>query len=142
MPAKLEFKCPDLNATRRAGADIAALLEWPACVYLVGEMGAGKTTLCQAIIGALGYQGAVTSPTYNLIQEYPVERGTVFHIDLYRLNDPQEADYLGLSDLSDQPSLLLIEWPQRAAGRLPAATQQIFIDQNEQGHRQISLQSC
>jgi len=63
-------------------------------------MGAGKTTLTKSIINTLGYQGEVTSPTYNLIQEYPVNNGMVYHMDLYRLQDPEELSFLALEDFA------------------------------------------
>ena len=91
-------------------------------------MGLGKTTLCKSIIHGFGYAGVVTSPTYNLIQEYSVSSGTIYHMDLYRLQDPAELEYLALADLWTDQSLFLVEWPEHGAGFLPAATAQIAID--------------
>jgi len=117
----------DVNETLAIGKLIAAQLCFPACVYLYGEMGAGKTTLTKSIIGALGCQGEVTSPTYNLVQEYEVELGTIFHMDVYRIDDPSELEFLAIDDLWSDSSLFLIEWPEKGAGFLPQANFEISI---------------
>lgn len=112
-----------LEETRALGDELYSTLNWPACVYLYGGLGAGKTTLCQSLIAAAGYRGTVTSPTYNLIQEYPIvgsmngER-TIYHMDLYRLENPEELYYLGLEDMWRATSLFLIEWPKKGEGYL------------------------
>lgn len=103
----------------------------------------GKTTLCKSIIQAFGYSGPVTSPTYNLIQEYPVAAGTIYHMDLYRLNDPAELEFLALADLYTSSSIFLIEWPQQGAGLLPEASHAISISRacaGQTGQRDIVLQ--
>ena len=122
-----QFHSKTINDTEAIGAQLLRQFQLPACVYLVGEMGVGKTSLCQAIIRAAGYEGAVTSPTYNLIQEYPVQNGTIYHMDLYRVEDPAEVEYLGLDDLWHSRSLFLIEWPSRGHGYLPLADHVISI---------------
>ena len=88
-------------------------------IALRGDLGAGKTTLARAIIAALGWLGEVPSPTYTLVQSYdqPDVRVPVWHIDLYRLASPDDADALGLFETD---AALLIEWPQRLGARLPA----------------------
>ena len=134
------FSSTSLHDTEQAGMAIAGQLVFPACVYLEGDLGAGKTTLCQSIIQGFGYQGSVTSPTYNLIQEYTVEQGTIYHMDLYRLNDPAELEFLALEDLWSQSSLFLIEWPSKAEGMLRNATHQINIVEH-MNTREISLLS-
>lgn len=96
-------------------------------VYLRGELGAGKTTLVRGLLRALGYLGAVRSPTYTLIEPYEAIDPPVVHLDLYRLGDPEELDDLGLRDLVAAPSLLLVEWPERGFGVLPAADLEIDI---------------
>ena len=131
MMLKQHFISDSPDSTEEVGDKIAQSLNFPAVVYLEWELGAGKTMLCQAIIHALGYQGAVTSPTYNLIQEYPVEQGMVYHMDLYRLDDPAEIEFLGIEDMLNQDSLFLIEWPSRGIGYLPSASHQINIQKQE-----------
>ncbi len=128
MIMKHEFIVESLLETEQAGQTIASLLNFPACVYLHGDMGAGKTTLTKSILLGLGYSGAVTSPTYNLIQEYDTAKGVVYHMDLYRLDDPSEIEFLGLEDLWSERSLFLIEWPQKGHGFIPAANLDIRIE--------------
>ena len=121
------FESKGLDQTAKVGASIASMLGFPSCVYLAGDLGAGKTTLTKSIIHSLGYVGEVTSPTYNLIQEYQVEQGMVYHMDLYRLEDPSELEFLGLDDLWSQESLFLIEWPEKGEGFLQAADVELSI---------------
>ncbi len=116
-----EYIAHSVADTERIGADIADKLTLPSCIYLDGAMGAGKTTLCKAILAKLGYTGTVTSPTYNLIQEYEIAQGVVQHMDLYRLQDPEELEFLAIEDLWTENSLFLIEWPEKGEGALPAA---------------------
>lgn len=122
-----EFIVETIDQTAHAASVIAEAFVFPACVYLHGDMGAGKTTLTKHILRHLGYQKAVTSPTYNLIQEYPVPKGVVYHMDLYRLDDPSEVESLALEDLWSDQCLFLIEWPQKGAGFLPPATFDISL---------------
>ena len=90
-------------------------------VHLYGDLGTGKTTLVRGILRGLGHGGSVKSPTYTLIEPYEPEGRPVFHLDLYRLGDPEELEYLGLRDLLGVAGLVLVEWPERAAGALPSA---------------------
>ena len=139
------YESESVEDTNRAGQAIAQRLEFPACVYLQASMGMGKTTLCKSIIQSFGYQGAVTSPTYNLIQEYAVTGGTIYHMDLYRLQEPEELEYLGLADLWSARSLFLVEWPERGNGFLPPATTKISINsatKKSPEHRHISFVEC
>jgi tRNA threonylcarbamoyladenosine biosynthesis protein TsaE len=125
---QLSFIAHNLEETHNIGQQIASQLVFPSCVYLQAAMGAGKTTLAKSIIQALGYVGEVTSPTYNLVQEYQVDQGVIYHMDLYRLDDPSEVEFLAIDDLWSEQSLFLIEWPERASGYLQPATSEIVID--------------
>lgn len=120
-----------LAETLAVAKAFARQLQWPACVYLQGGLGAGKTTFCQGIIAALGNASPVTSPTYNLLQEYPVTRGMVYHMDLFRLHDPSELEYLALADLWQDAVVFLVEWPDHGMGFLPDATHIIYIETDE-----------
>jgi tRNA threonylcarbamoyladenosine biosynthesis protein TsaE len=113
----------DAGATRAIGARLAAALlaadpAEPLLVGLAGELGAGKTTLVAGLLEALGHSGAVRSPTYALIEPYRLVGRDLYHCDLYRLRDPEELEDLGLRDLLTPRSVLLVEWPERAADRL------------------------
>ncbi|HET8771512.1 MAG TPA: tRNA (adenosine(37)-N6)-threonylcarbamoyltransferase complex ATPase subunit type 1 TsaE [Gemmatimonadaceae bacterium] len=95
-------------------------LSLPACVVLEGDLGAGKTTLVRAIARAQGALEPVTSPTFSLVHEYHSPRGQVFHLDLYRLKGPEQLAQLGWEDIVREGGLMLVEWPDRARGALPA----------------------
>ncbi|HWK48759.1 MAG TPA: tRNA (adenosine(37)-N6)-threonylcarbamoyltransferase complex ATPase subunit type 1 TsaE [Steroidobacter sp.] len=96
-------------------------------IALEGELGAGKTTLVGGILRSYGVTGPVRSPTYTLIEPYEIPGRTVYHLDLYRLTAPDEVEPLGIRDLLAGSTLLLIEWPSRAAGAIPAADLQVDI---------------
>lgn len=110
-------KLPDLAAMDAFGARIAAKLKAGDVVALTGGLGAGKTTLARAIIGALGYVGEVPSPTFTIVETYdpPALHLPLVHADFYRLNDPSEAEELGLDDYREGAALLA-EWPDHAGG--------------------------
>lgn len=109
----------DAAATEALGAALARTLPPRAVLHLEGDLGAGKTTLARGLLRALGVTGAVRSPTYTLVERYDTAAGEAIHLDLYRIGDPGELEFLGLE--SDAGRLWLIEWPQRGAGALPAA---------------------
>ncbi len=107
--------------TERLGAALARHLPHRAMVlHLEGDLGAGKTTTARALLHALGVSGAVRSPTYTLVERYDTARGEVAHLDLYRIADPEELEYLALDELAERASLWLIEWPERGGAALPA----------------------
>lgn len=111
------------EATEAFGARLArALPPAPQALqmHLQGDLGAGKTTLARGFLQALGYASAVRSPTYTLIETYAVGALTIVHADLYRLQDPQEFEALGMRDLALAGHVWLIEWPQRAGQWLAA----------------------
>jgi tRNA threonylcarbamoyladenosine biosynthesis protein TsaE len=112
------------SATLQLASRMAACLPpaGPLVIHLRGDLGTGKTTLTRGMLHALGWQGAVRSPTYGLITEYRTGLGLVLHLDLYRLRDPEELAALGLMDYLSDSALWLIEWPEQADGaRLPPA---------------------
>lgn len=121
----------DPAATETLGRALAATspaaAAQPAIVFLGGDLGAGKTTLARAFLRELGVTGAVRSPTYTLIERYPVAAGEIAHLDLYRIADPEELEFLGLDDLAEHAYLWLIEWPERGARALPAPDLRIAL---------------
>jgi len=121
MNQDFRLQLPDADATAAFGARLAAVLPSRLTVYLEGDLGAGKTTLVRALLQAVGHEGRVRSPTYTLIEPYRVNGRAFYHLDLYRVADAEELEYLGLRDLVSEPCVLLVEWPSRGAGVLPLA---------------------
>lgn len=117
----------------RLGAALAAACPRPLVIYLEGELGAGKTTLARGFLRALGHAGAVRSPTFTLLEPYDFAAGPVFHLDLYRLAHPDELAFLGLRDLLGDRAILLVEWPERGQGELPAPDLRVVIEHRPTG---------
>lgn len=99
--------------------NFASKLQVPLVIWLQGDLGAGKTTFARALLHALGYEGRVKSPTYGLLEQYQLASMQVLHMDLYRISDPGELEFLGLEDLLDDRTILLVEWPDRGGEWLP-----------------------
>ncbi len=117
-----------LRELEARGLAIGRELRAPALVTLMGELGAGKTTLVQAICRGLGVTEPVTSPTFALIHEYVALRVRVVHCDLYRLETERDVASLGLDDvLADPHAIVLVEWPERAGQLLPDPTLRVML---------------
>ncbi len=109
----------DESELREWGIRFGEAAEAPLVVTLSGELGAGKTTLAQAICSGYGVTEAVTSPTYALVHEYSSPSSAVFHIDLYRLESEAQLTNIGWDEIVNGDALVLVEWPERAGARLP-----------------------
>ena len=122
----MRLRLPDPEATDRFGAVLAATRPGRAVVHLRGDLGAGKSTLARALLRSLGVQGAIRSPTYTLVERYPLPAGDdALHLDLYRIGDPGELEYLGLDPA--EGALWLVEWPERGIVSLPPADLDIAL---------------
>lgn len=124
------MRLSDAAATEALGRALAAALcaePGGGAIGLGGELGAGKTTLARALIRALGHAGSVTSPSYTLVEPYPVAGRMLYHLDLYRLADPGELEYLGVRDWDVERDWLLVEWPERGLGYLPPLSFELHL---------------
>jgi tRNA threonylcarbamoyladenosine biosynthesis protein TsaE len=134
---------PTVDALTAWGRALGAVLEHPGIVTLSGDLGTGKTTLVRALCEGLGVLDtlSVTSPTYALMQEYPLHGGYVVHADLYRLRSGTELLALGWDDIVATAPVLLIEWPDSARDTLPSGVIQIALHHHDadQGRRVLSV---
>lgn len=121
QPARTRtLELADADATERLGSALGRALLRPCSIWLEGDLGAGKTTLTRGLLRGLGHAGSVKSPTYTLVEPYEFAAGTVYHLDLYRVADPEELEFLGVRELDAGNAVVLVEWPARGAGFLPA----------------------
>ncbi len=125
-------------------ANELAMMDITGSVWLSGDLGAGKTTLTRYWLQALGHTGAVKSPTYTLVEPYQIQTKTgikpVYHADLYRLNDPEELDFIGFFEYFDEPnSLVIIEWASRADSILPPPDVTIHLTRLDDDTRQVTI---
>lgn len=130
----------DEAAMQDLGLHLAQAAGGPGVIYFQGDLGAGKTTLVRSLLRGLGYLGKVKSPTYTLIEPYPLGELTVYHLDLYRLASGEELEWIGIRDLMTGTELLLVEWPEQGQGALPPADLVITIDYRDTG-RQLDLRA-
>ncbi|MDX1454932.1 MAG: tRNA (adenosine(37)-N6)-threonylcarbamoyltransferase complex ATPase subunit type 1 TsaE [Gammaproteobacteria bacterium] len=110
-------------------------------IYLVGSLGAGKTTISRGLLRGMGHAGKVRSPTYTLMENYDTDGLPVAHLDLYRLADPEELEFIGLRDMADAAHVLLVEWPEKGAGHLPPADLILALEMEKTGRR-LSIEAA
>ena len=109
----------DADATARAGARLARCVQPGMVITLDGDLGAGKTTLARGLLREAGVTGPIKSPTYDLVEHYPLPSIYFYHVDLYRFTDASEWEDAGLSECFRPDAIVLVEWPSRAASILP-----------------------
>lgn len=126
---------PDEAATVALARRLAPALLDGGVVFLRGELGAGKTTFARALLRELGVGERVKSPTYSLLERYTVNGRDAFHLDLYRIAGAGETEWLGLDELDAPDTIVLIEWPERGAGALPAPDLEVALEHDGTGRR-------
>lgn len=137
----MNLDLPDEAATAALARRLAPALVDGGVVYLRGELGAGKTTFARALLRALGVGERVKSPTYSLLERYRIDDHDAFHLDLYRIADSGELEWLGLDELDAPHTLVLVEWPERGTGALPAADLDVALEHADKG-RTVRLGAC
>ena len=119
MKTNVRGHLPDAAATERVGGALARALTGGMVVTLSGDLGAGKTTLVRGVLRELGWNGPVKSPTYTLVEYYPISSLDFYHFDFYRFADPEEWETAGLAEFFRRDSACIVEWPERVANLLP-----------------------
>ena len=117
----MQKKLNNVEQTEAFGCLLLEVLPEKCLVFLSGQLGAGKTSLVRGLLRGAGFEGTVRSPTYSLVEEYRLSQITIYHFDLYRLKDPEELEWMGMSDYLNDKALCLIEWPEMGDGFLPQA---------------------
>lgn len=132
-------------AMQALGGELARYASKGSLWTLSGELGAGKSVLVRSVIHALGHEGRVKSPTYTLIESYPVAEpaddriNNIAHLDLYRLQDPAELDYLGFDDVIRDHDLVMIEWPEQGGERIPRPDLHLSITYAAEDQRRVEF---
>ncbi|HEX6136908.1 MAG TPA: tRNA (adenosine(37)-N6)-threonylcarbamoyltransferase complex ATPase subunit type 1 TsaE [Casimicrobiaceae bacterium] len=140
--SRLSIHLDDAAATERAGARLAPPLQGGMTVTVQGELGSGKTTLVRGLLRARGVTGSIKSPTYTLVEHYPISSLYFYHFDFYRFMSPSEWDDSGLSDHFRDDSVCIVEWPERVAGLLPAPDLALSLSYGARGAgRELAVES-
>jgi tRNA threonylcarbamoyladenosine biosynthesis protein TsaE len=129
---------PDEHAMLKLGAELAAACGQQANIFLVGQLGAGKTTFTRGFLRGLGFKGHVKSPTYTLVESYSLKTVIVHHFDFYRLRDAHELEFIGIQDYFLPGTICLIEWPEQGEGFVPQPDLLCAIEVM-QGGREIKI---
>jgi len=132
-----DFHVADAEAMERLAGRLAAVVH-EGLITLQGDLGAGKTTFVRGFLQAKGWRGPVKSPTYTLLESYQWDSHNYFHLDLYRLTDPDELAYLGMRELLLPDQICLVEWPEKGQGYLPVAAVAVLIAYQGEG-REVTL---
>lgn len=133
---ELEYELADID---KASAQVYEAVKGKNILTFAGEMGAGKTTFIQALCRRMGVRGVMGSPTFSIINEYEAEKGPVYHIDLYRCRDEEEAIRAGVEDCLYSGWTCLVEWPSKAPSLFPEETIRISITEINDHTRKITV---
>lgn len=140
MSQEVTVALPDEAATMALGEQLSKAIGGAGgSVWLQGDLGAGKTTLARSFIQAQGHGGRVVSPTYTLMEPYDVGGRRLLHLDLYRIADAEELEFLGIRDMETDEDLLLVEWPERGKGLLPRPDLRLCFSDADGGGRHLKL---
>ncbi len=137
---RVKLVVPSVAEMEALGARLARGIDQVHLLYLHGALGTGKTTLVRGILRALGHGGLVKSPTFTLVEPYSFDGLIVYHIDLYRVSDPEELEFLGFRDYLESESVCLVEWAERGVEKLPSPDLDVMI-QNVDDTRTVELES-
>ncbi|MBS0424969.1 MAG: tRNA (adenosine(37)-N6)-threonylcarbamoyltransferase complex ATPase subunit type 1 TsaE [Proteobacteria bacterium] len=137
------FSCylADDSETLKLGEKLSTYLHAGLTLYLIGDLGAGKTTLTRGILHGLGYSHTVKSPTYNLVEIYKISGVYFYHFDFYRFNDYLEWEEAGFRDYFNSESICVVEWPEKAGDLLPKPDLRLALSILGTG-RKIELRAC
>jgi tRNA threonylcarbamoyladenosine biosynthesis protein TsaE len=136
------FAVNSIDALKNVAVELLDLLPNHQIVALEGQMGAGKTTFVQQVLKSMGIEELEGSPTYSLINQYESPFfGTVYHLDLYRLNSLDEVFDIGIEELLYQKCVCLIEWPEKMVELLPDNTIWVYIRIEEDLTRTITIKN-
>lgn len=135
----LRLNLPDITATQELASSLAKKLAPGLCIYLHGDLGAGKTTFVRALLTSLGVTGAIKSPTYTLVESYDLNDTQIYHFDLYRIADPSELEYIGIRDYALANAVCIFEWADKGLGMIPAADIEITLQFTEPGRNVVLL---
>lgn len=125
----------DEDATLAWASRFAQRLSGTELVFLKGDLGAGKTTLVRGILRSWGFEGAVKSPTYTLLEPYEIAGQSVYHFDFYRVEDPEELSFIGIDELMSASAIKFVEWPDAFVERLPVPDYEIHLTDEREGRR-------
>ncbi len=126
---------PDEAATLALGRELSNVLVPGLAIWLQGDLGAGKTTLVRGLLRGLGYEGRVKSPTFTLVELYPLSSFNLYHFDLYRFADPGEWADAGFREYFNDQSICLVEWPEKGGDFLPRPDLEVRLDLAGEGRR-------
>lgn len=135
---RMDLRVADADSMMKFGAECARLTPPGSLVLLNGELGTGKTTFARGFIRHLGWQQRIKSPSFSLLESYALEQFSLYHLDLYRIQGPEELEYLGLREYINTRDILLVEWPEKAQGFFHPAQWTVSL-QYEQQQRRVSL---